>query len=37
MNPVRKQRLLVVLAVLIGLGIACGVMFYELRQNKNLL
>ena len=36
MNPVRKQRLLVVLAVLIGLGIACGLMFYALRQNINL-
>ena len=36
MNPVRKQRLFVVLAVLIGLGIACGLMFYALRQNINL-
>ncbi len=36
MNPVRKQRLLVVLAVLVGLGIACGLMFYALRQNINL-
>ena len=36
MNPVRKQRLLVVLAVLIGLGIPCGLMFYALRQNINL-
>ena len=36
MNPVRKQRLLVVLAVLVRLGIACGLMFYALRQNINL-
>jgi cytochrome c-type biogenesis protein CcmE len=36
MNPVRKQRLLVVLAVLVGLGVACALMFYALRQNINL-
>ena len=26
MNPVRKQRLLVVLVVLVGLGVACALM-----------
>ena len=36
MNSVRKQRLIVVLAVLAGLAIAVGLMFYALRQNINL-
>ena len=36
MNPVRKQRLLLVLTVLVGLAIAVGLMFYALRQNINL-
>ncbi|HEX5677328.1 MAG TPA: cytochrome c maturation protein CcmE [Alcanivorax sp.] len=36
MNPVRKQRLLVVLAVLAGLAVAVGLTVYALRQNINL-
>ncbi len=36
MNSVRKQRLIVVLAVLAGLAIAVALMFYALRQNINL-
>ncbi|MCG8394257.1 MAG: cytochrome c maturation protein CcmE [Pseudomonadales bacterium] len=36
MNPVRKQRLILVVAVLVGLAIAVGLMFYALRQNINL-
>ena len=36
MNPVRIQRLRLVLAVLVGLAIAVGLMFYALRQNINL-
>ncbi|HAV69241.1 MAG TPA: cytochrome c biogenesis protein CcmE, partial [Alcanivorax sp.] len=33
MNPVRKQRLFVVLAVLAGLAVAVGLAVYALRQN----
>ncbi|MBF1801281.1 cytochrome c maturation protein CcmE [Alloalcanivorax profundimaris] len=36
MNPVRKQRLMVVLAILVGLAIAVGLAVYALRQNINL-
>lgn len=36
MNPVRKQRLIVVLAILAGLAIAVGLAVYALRQNINL-
>ena len=36
MNPVRKQRLFVVLAVLAGLAVAVGLAVYALRQNINL-
>lgn len=36
MNPVRKQRLLVVLAILVGLAAATGLAVYALRQNINL-
>ena len=36
MNPVRKQRLFVVLAVLAGQAVAVGLAVYALRQNINL-
>jgi len=36
MNAVRKQRLILVISILVGLAIACGLMFYALRQNINL-
>lgn len=36
MNPVRKQRLFVVLAVLAGLAVAVALAIYALRQNINL-
>ena len=36
MNAVRKQRLILVVSILVGLAIACGLMFYALRQNINL-
>lgn len=36
MNRVRKQRLLVVTAVLMGLAITAGLALYALRQNINL-
>ena len=36
MNAVRKQRLILVISILVGLAIACGLMFYALRQNTNL-
>ena len=36
MNAVRKQRLILVISILVGLSIACGLMFYALRQNINL-
>ncbi|MFT6636321.1 cytochrome c maturation protein CcmE [Alcanivorax sp.] len=36
MNSVRKQRLILVLAVLAGLAIAVALMFYALRHNINL-
>ena len=36
MNPVRKQRLFVVLAILVGLAIAVGLAVYALRPNINL-
>ncbi|MED5387307.1 MAG: cytochrome c maturation protein CcmE [Pseudomonadota bacterium] len=36
MNAVRKQRLILVISILVGLAVACGLMFYALRQNINL-
>ncbi|ASK33525.1 cytochrome c maturation protein CcmE [Alloalcanivorax mobilis] len=36
MNPVRKQRLFVVLAILAGLALATALAVYALRQNINL-
>src|SRR5690554_1454281 len=36
MNPIRKQRLLVVLGVLSGLAVAVGLVLYALSQNINL-
>ena len=36
MNPVRKQRLAIVIVILVGLAIAVGLMFFALRQNINL-
>lgn len=36
MNPVRKQRLFIVLGVLAGLSVAIGLVLYALQQNINL-
>lgn len=36
MNPVRKQRLFVVLAIVAGLALATALAIYALRQNINL-
>ncbi|MFN3714279.1 MAG: cytochrome c maturation protein CcmE [Alcanivoracaceae bacterium] len=36
MNPLRKQRLLIVLGVVTGLGAAIGLVLYALSQNINL-
>ena len=36
MNPLRKQRLLIILGVLAGLGAAVGLVLYSLSQNINL-
>lgn len=36
MNAIRKQRLLVVIAILMGLAITIGLALYALRQNINL-
>ncbi|MCC1497107.1 cytochrome c maturation protein CcmE [Alcanivorax sp. 1008] len=36
MNPLRKQRLLIIVGVLAGLGIAVGLVLYSLSQNINL-
>lgn len=36
MNKKRKQRLLIVLAIVIGSSIAAGLLFYALRDNLNL-
>lgn len=36
MNPVRKQRLLVVAGVVVGLAVAVGLTLYALSQNINL-
>ncbi len=36
MNPKRKQRLMIILGLLIGLGITAGLVMYALSQNINL-
>lgn len=36
MHPVRKQRLLVITAVLVGIAITIGLALFALRQNINL-
>lgn len=36
MNPVRKKRLLIILAILAGVGIAVGLALSALQQNINL-
>jgi cytochrome c-type biogenesis protein CcmE len=36
MNPLRKQRLLIIIGVLAGLGAAVGLVLYSLSQNINL-
>lgn len=36
MNPLRKQRLLIVLGLVAGLGTAVGLVLYALSQNINL-
>ena len=36
MNPVRKQRLLIIGGVVVGLAVAIGFLLYALKQNINL-
>ena len=36
MNPVRKQRLLIILGVLVALAAAIGLLLFALKQNINL-
>jgi cytochrome c-type biogenesis protein CcmE len=36
MNPVRKKRLMIVLALLLGIGLAAGLALSALQQNINL-
>lgn len=36
MNPVRKQRLMIVVGVVLGLGLAIALVMYALTQNINL-
>ncbi|MGH8355516.1 MAG: cytochrome c maturation protein CcmE [Pseudomonas sp.] len=36
MNPLRKKRLLIILAILVGVGIAVGLALSALQQNINL-
>ena len=36
MHPVRKQRLMMVLALVIGVSAAAGLIFYALKDNLNL-
>jgi cytochrome c-type biogenesis protein CcmE len=36
MNPKRKQRLMIILGLLVGLGIVVGLVMYALSQNINL-
>lgn len=35
MNPVRKQRLMIIGAVVVGLGLAIGLLLFALKQNIN--
>ncbi|MDA0895167.1 MAG: cytochrome c maturation protein CcmE, partial [Proteobacteria bacterium] len=36
MNPKRKQRMLIILGLVSGLGVAVGLVMYALSQNINL-
>ena len=36
MNPLRKKRLLIILAILVGVGIAVGLALSALKENINL-
>lgn len=36
MHPVRKQRLYIVLFIVVGASVAAGLIFYALRDNMNL-
>lgn len=36
MNPKRKQRLMIIFGLIVGLGIATGLVMYALSQNINL-
>ncbi|MBA57434.1 MAG: cytochrome c maturation protein CcmE [Pseudomonadales bacterium] len=36
MNPKRKQRLIIVLGILVAVGLATGLMTFALRENINL-
>ncbi len=36
MHPKRKQRLLIVLSIVIGASLAAGLLFYAMRDNLNL-
>ena len=36
MNPARKQRLVIIIGVVLALGLATGLITYALRQNINL-
>lgn len=36
MHPKRKQRLLIVLSIVIGVSLAAGLLFYAMRDNLNL-
>ena len=36
MHPVRRQRLLIVLVIVVGASLAAGLIFYALRDNMNL-
>ncbi|MDF1781278.1 MAG: cytochrome c maturation protein CcmE [Alcanivoracaceae bacterium] len=36
MNPVRKQRLIIILGVVVGLAVATGLLLFALKQNINL-
>ncbi|HBC57818.1 MAG TPA: cytochrome c biogenesis protein CcmE, partial [Gammaproteobacteria bacterium] len=36
MNPKRKQRLISVIAIVVGVSLAASILLYALRQNINL-
>ena len=36
MHPVRRQRLIIVLLIVVGSSIAAGLVFYAMRENLNL-